>query len=538
MEGPACPVLHYSAPMRAALPALLLALLPLLACEKTQEGVHVVVSGPLTPREDFDRLSVVASLPDGAPLALATLEGDALKLPASFNFESGPSTPEGTRVSVRATAERSGIVRSTASGDATLAPGTGTTLELTLPPIPAPPDAGTPTEVCDNGADDDGDDLRDCADPDCNGLACQPGGLTCSGGVCGCTNRTTGVVTEHPGFTRRSAPLAVVPSTGPYAGQLLVTSGRDNAGRPVATVETFTSGSPPAVHGALSVARAGASLLALTDGGIVVLGGLRGDGQPEQTFERLEADGGTTRLFFTPPLIANDVIAGRLGPDAVLAGGELAQRPLPAASDTAVRVKLESPGAGDQSLLGRLSLPCPAGGAPLGDAFVLAGGCAGQGASARTDVLEPSGLVGVGPSLPVALESPAVVDVSPSRVLVLGGRESPGGGALVPSSRVFLLERAGTVVRVRELAPMDAPRASPRAVRAGNGWVYVEDRAGSPPAWFDSASERFTPATPAPTPRTGHALVGGTDARVYLVGGSGPDGALSDTALEVQVRCP
>ncbi|MFP2911453.1 hypothetical protein ACLESD_41795, partial [Pyxidicoccus sp. 3LFB2] len=80
--------------------------------------------------------------------------------------------------------------------------------------------------------------------------------------------------------------------------------------------------------------------------------------------------------------------------------------------------------------------------------------------------------------------------------------------------------------------------ASPRAVRAGNGWLYMEDRAGAAPAWFDPAAERFTPATPLPESRTGHALVGGADARVYAVGGAGPDGGLSDTALMGQVRCP
>ncbi|QSQ21413.1 hypothetical protein JY651_40535 [Pyxidicoccus parkwayensis] len=525
--------------MRAALPALLLALLPLLACEKTQEGVHVVVSGPLTPRVDFDRLSVVAALPDGSPLALATLEGDALKLPASFNFESGPATPEGTHVSVRATAELAGTVRSAASGEATLAPGSGSTLELALPPIPTPPDAGTPTEACDNGVDDDGDDLRDCADPDCNGLRCQPGGLTCSSGVCGCPGRTTtGLVTEYPGFTRRASPLALVPSAGPYAGQLLVTGGRDDSGRPLATVESFAPGAKPTVRGSLQVPRAEASALALADGGVVVLGGVRVDGQSEQTFERLEADGSSTLVFFTPPLIANGVIAGRLGPDAVLAGGELAQRPLPAASDTAVRVKLDSPGAGDQTLLGRLSLSCPAGGASLGDAFVLAGGCTGKGASSRTDVVEASGLITSGPSLPVALEGPAVVSLSSTRALIAGGREALPNGSLAPSARVFLLERAGTVVRVRELASMEVPRASPRAVRVGNGWLYIEDGAGGPPAWFDPASERFTPATSAATPRAAHTLAGGSDARVFVVGGTGPDGRLSDTALEVQVRCP
>ncbi|WP_164010710.1 hypothetical protein [Pyxidicoccus trucidator] len=524
--------------MRVVSHVLLLALLPLLACEKSPGGIHVVVGGPLTPGVDFDRLSVVASLPDGAPLALATLEGNALRLPATFNFESGPATPEGTRVSVRATAERAGIVRSTAVGEATLTIGTGTTLQLTLPPIPAPPDAGAPVEACDNGVDDDGDDLRDCADPDCDGVSCQPGGLTCTSGACGCSGGTTGAITELPGVTHRTAPQVLFPSVGPFAGSLLVIGGRDGTGRPVGTVDVISPSAGLTARGALLVPRAEAAALALTDGGVVVLGGVREDGQPEGSFERLEPDGGTTRVYFSPVLTASGVLAGRLGPDAVLAGGQLAQRPFPPTSDAVVRVKLESPGAGDQTVLGRLSLSCPAGGAALGDAFVLAGGCAGQGASARTDVVEPSGLLGVGPSLPVALESPAVVDLSSSRALVVGGREALPGGGLVPSSRAFLLERAGSVVRVRELAPMDVPRASPRAVRAGNGWLYIEDRAGAAPAWFDPAAERFTPATPPPEPRTGHSLVGGSDARVYAVGGAGPDGGLSDTVLMGQVRCP
>ncbi|MBZ4417596.1 kelch repeat-containing protein [Myxococcus sp. RHSTA-1-4] len=525
--------------MRAASRVLLLALLlPLLACEKSPGGVHVVVSGPLTPGVDFDRLSVVASLPEGTPLAVATLEGDALKLPATFNFESGPATPEGTRVSVRATAERSGTVRSTTSGEATLTPGSGTTLELSLPPIPVPPDAGTPVEACDNGVDDDGDDLRDCADPDCDGESCQPGGLTCGGGVCGCAGGPMGTVSEQPGFTRRTAPLALFPAVGPYADTLVVTGGRDGAGRPVATVEVWSPESGGLARGSLLVARGEAAALALTDGGVVVLGGVREDGRAEASLERLEPDGGTTLTFFSPSLSSIGALAGRLGPDAVLAGGQLSQFPSPPARDAVFRVSLVSPGFGTQSSLGRLSLSCPAAGAALGDAFLLAGGCAGQGPSERTDVVEPSGLLGVGPSLPVALESPAVVDLASGRALVVGGREALPGGGLAPSSRAFLLERAGTVVRVRELAPMERPRAAPRAVRAGNGWVFVEDGEGAPPVWFDPAAERFTPAVSLPTSRTGHALTAGPEGRVYAVGGRGPDGSLYDTALIVQMRCP
>jgi hypothetical protein len=107
-----------------------------------------VVEGALVPGTDFDRLSVVA-LQGGTstPLALATLEGAELRLPATFNFESGPATPAGTRISVRATAERAGVVRSTAAGETTLAEKGGASLTLTLPPIP-PPTRAPPTGPC------------------------------------------------------------------------------------------------------------------------------------------------------------------------------------------------------------------------------------------------------------------------------------------------------------------------------------------------------------------------------------------------------
>ncbi len=43
--------------------------------------------------------------------------------------------------------------------------------------------SGTPDELCDNGVDDDGDGVIDCADPDCQGWTCGPG-QTCAGGSC------------------------------------------------------------------------------------------------------------------------------------------------------------------------------------------------------------------------------------------------------------------------------------------------------------------------------------------------------------------
>ncbi|MCP3165956.1 Kelch repeat-containing protein [Myxococcus qinghaiensis] len=521
--------------MRAAFRVLTLALLStLLACEKTPGGVHVVVDGPLTPGVDFDRLSVIASLPDGTPLAASTLEGAELRLPATFNFESGPATPEGTRVSVRATAERAGVIQSTASGEAALSAGSGARLSLTLRAIPEQPDAGPPVESCDNGVDDDGDGLGDCADPDCVGASCQPGGLVCANSVCACPGGITGVISERPGFARRSDPLVVAPSTGPLAGALVMVGGRDDSGKPVSTVEIFFPANGRFLESDLTVPRAEASALVLEDGQVVVLGGVREEDAFESSGEWLDADGGTTRIPFTPPLGLRGSLAGRLEAEGVIAGGTISMGVTRPATDTALRMTLRGEDAGSWELLGRLSLRCPAGGAVLGDAFVLAGSCASVPSSERTDVVAPPGLLGAGPLLPTSLTSPAVVELKSGRALILGGREA----GIVPSSRAFLLERNAGVVRVRELTSMDVPRGAPRAVRAVNGWVYVEDREGAAAAWFDPASERFTPAASLSTPRRGHALVGGVDGRIYVVGGSRPDAGSDGLSWFIEPRCP
>ncbi|MDY7233161.1 hypothetical protein [Hyalangium rubrum] len=514
----------------------LLLLWPLLACEPTPGGVHVVVEGSLVPGTDFDRLSVVASQPGaaGTPLALATLEGAELRLPATFNFESGPATPAGTRISVRATAERAGVVRSAASGEAILTEKGGARLTLALPPIPSPPDAGMTTEACDNGLDDDGDGLRDCADSECENKACQPGGLTCGGGVCGCAGRPAGLPVVRSGFARRASPVAVVPASGPLANTLVVAGGRDSQGQPSAALDLFFVQSSRLASLALAVERAEASLVVLNDGGVAVVGGVRAGDAPEPSLEWLATDGGTSRVYFTPSLTSRNALAGPLGAELLLAGGALAPSQLGGAERDNLAVRV-APITGAQSVLGPLSLACPAGGASLGDSFLLAGGCPGSGASARTDLISASGTVSAGPNLPVALEGPAVVSLSGARALVLGGSEQVGA-SLVPSARVFLVERPGAVVRVRELLPMDTARVAPRAVRVGNGWVYVEDAAGTPPVWFDPAAERFTPATALPT-RRDHALAGGAGAQVYAAGGTGADGGLDDTAGVLELRC-
>ena len=58
-------------------------------------------------------------------------------------------------------------------------------LICTLPVLalmPGHPVAQTKTEICDNGIDDDGDKLIDCADPDCKCTPPPGGGTPCSPG--------------------------------------------------------------------------------------------------------------------------------------------------------------------------------------------------------------------------------------------------------------------------------------------------------------------------------------------------------------------
>jgi hypothetical protein len=65
---------------------------------------------------------------------------------------------------------------------------------------------GTPTEICDNGIDDDGDGATDCDDSDCtNDPACQPPTACDNDGVCevgedclSCANDCAGVTGGKP----------------------------------------------------------------------------------------------------------------------------------------------------------------------------------------------------------------------------------------------------------------------------------------------------------------------------------------------------
>jgi hypothetical protein len=114
-----------------------------VSCGAAQAGLHVVVSGNLIAGQDYDQLSVeVARASDAKSLAVETAQGSELRLPMSFNFVSGPTTPAGTELTVTARALHAGAMVSTASGKATLALKEGALLELTLPPVAQLLDAG------------------------------------------------------------------------------------------------------------------------------------------------------------------------------------------------------------------------------------------------------------------------------------------------------------------------------------------------------------------------------------------------------------
>ncbi|MGE5444964.1 MAG: CARDB domain-containing protein [Ignavibacteriales bacterium] len=111
-----------------------------------------------------------------------TVEGsDFSTIEESFNFPGQIRifVPIGTNRTFRLLAfDASGqlIFRGTAEG-VTISVGENT-VTITLIPV---------VEVCDNGIDDDGDGLIDCADPDCNGQVCDSGNssLICVNHQCG-----------------------------------------------------------------------------------------------------------------------------------------------------------------------------------------------------------------------------------------------------------------------------------------------------------------------------------------------------------------
>lgn len=495
----------------------------LLACSQPQEGgLHVVVAGALTPGADFDRLSVVVRLDDedATPLALEVFEASSLSgLPVRVNFVSGPGTPRGTALEVLATAELAGVVRSAVKGKATLEGDTGGLLELTLPSPPTRDTGDVPTEVCSNGLDDDADGLADCADEDCEALPCATmGGLTCGGGSCGCPSGVVGVYAERSGLAEALSPQATLIGAGARAGQVAV------LGRDAASVQLFDPVSLQVSSLSLPAARSLASLAALEDGTLLVVGGTSAS-----SLARLNpmASGFVTENA-APALVAEGAAALGQSTRALLVGGSLARANQGARDDSVFSVRADA----KHDRLGEVSAPCAASiAAVTAEVAALAGGCVSgtTGQPSTATALVSGDTVQAGPSLPVALAAPAMATLPGSRVLIAGGFTD---AALTPSDRAFILSLSddGTAT-IREIGAMGVGLGAARAAAVASGWVFLADARTSAALWFDPASESFVPAPDLPSDRTDFALVGLTSNSALVVGGVA--GAVSATTAIV-----
>ncbi len=491
-------------------------------CRVPEAGLHVVVEGALTPGVDFDRLSLVASS-DGKPLLAEVVEGEELTLPFTFNVLSGPATPPGTRVSLLASAEREGEVVSAIRGEAELQSGTGSTLVLTLPDlVPTSPDGGAPPELCDDGFDDDGDGLADCADPDCASKACADDGLVCSAGACGCgeDGRVGTWRQPLPGLADRTAVRLLMLERGARAGWWVLAGGEED-GSASPKLELFRPGQNLLEPLSPSPARGAVALVELSDGSVVLIGGEDASGAALSTVSRLSFDGGTPKLdavTLSAPLPLNDAHAFRVGGgDAVyVTGGDLGARLVrlgfDAAFTEATWEELPPLSASRETS------------AALGDGRrVLA---SGPDATTQVDLVTSDGALHSGPPLPVPVAKAALAQTAGGRVLVV-----EGGGA--QSSRAFLLEVVGEAVSVRETGGVPAALEAPKAVPLERGWVYVQDAGSRTAWWYDPASGAFVAAAepvPSSAPAWSDEALGTSGRAVYRIAGG--------EAQVLERRCP
>lgn len=509
------------------------------ACEPVPAGVHVTVDSELIPGQDFDRLTVIAArADDDASLIAESLQGDALKLPATFNFVSGPHIVSGTRLKIHATAEKNGLVVSAVSGEATLEPKTGSTLSLTLPGRVVP-DAGGPVELCDNGVDDDGDLKPDCLDPDCDGKTCLVGGLVCASRKCSCGQGSAGVVTELNPLTPRLSPQVVHLREGPFANSVAIIGGRA-AGELNGTVDFLSLANGSITSVPLQAPRESAAVVPLADGGLLLAGGRADGGEAVTSYETWDAtDGGFALSAFSPPLRAIGS-AGIVSGDALyLAGGELQDEAQPAQLSSEVIAVDLGADAGAQQGVGQLSIARDGRGAKLPSGELFFAGGTGGNASDVTELLSPSGVVQSGPTLPARLADAAVVALKDGRALILGGKVENGAN-LMPTARVFIVSGNVSALSVRELSPMLSTKTRPRAVVLDNGWVYVDDGSGgsTKPEWFDPVTEQFIAAV-APSPaRLNYSVSESNGPVVLLIGGGTAVGQADGKLLSISLTCP
>lgn len=498
-------------------------LLSASACREPEAGLHVQVDGPLAPGVDFDRLTLVAYLAtDDTPLFAEALDGPTL--PVTFNLVSGRGTPAGTKVEVLASAELLGEVVSATRGTATLQPAEGSTLVLTLAAPPLRPD-GRMVEACDDGVDNDGDALADCADvTDCAGQSCAAGGLRCVMGACQCQMRAVGVWgSSASDFTPRLDAQAVAFTRGPASGVVVIAGGRTEAGAPTAQVELYRPGFSldPVV---LQAPRNESTLVLNPAGELLFVGGtpVPGNAPGALPVEHLEpSTASTTATSFEMPTVLSGANAVVWGQGWLLFGGTLG----------AELLELVPPGDGgafySTRSIATLAFPRTHG-VVLQDGRVFF--ASGPVETDLTEILSPDGGVAVGPRVPIEVRNAALVPLPDGRALLAGGEVagSPRGDA-------FIVAAQGDAVTLQPIAPMSAAHQSPRAYALGNGWVYFEPASGVA-EWFDFASERFVLATPAPSMTTG-ATIAPLRTRIFRVGGQTSAGTLSPEGAFLDLQC-
>ncbi|MBI3184039.1 MAG: hypothetical protein HYZ28_18045 [Myxococcales bacterium] len=177
----------------------MVALAAAVGCRRPDGGLHVVIDGRLQPGSDFDRLTLEVSRLDGESIVEESLEAESLRpLPVSFNLLSGPSTPPGTELRLRARAYLKARVVSQAEAQGKLLTATGGEMRLWLPD-PAVDDGGLdagldagPADAGTDAGDDGGDAGVDGGRPDGGDAGIVDGGLGspcsadagCGSGLC------------------------------------------------------------------------------------------------------------------------------------------------------------------------------------------------------------------------------------------------------------------------------------------------------------------------------------------------------------------
>jgi hypothetical protein len=316
-------------------------------------------------------------------------------------------------------------------------------------------------------------------------------------------------------FDPRTGELAelgrLVPRTGaaaaplgPAGAPLLAVAGGAIGGAPAGILELIQ---PGAAGGAridrvddARLARIGATATALTDGRVVMIGGRGADGAPTGALLELAASGPGAELRTVPATLAHPrtehtatrlgddvgapvLIAGGLGPAAAVAIAEL-WKPLSRelASPATFAPPMLFPRRGHRAEL-----------MPDGSVLMI-GGIDAAGAPIRQleRFVIDAGFVPAG-ELPA---TSGVVDITTTRlpdgrILIAGGRATPGGPAVDTAAIARLDFVDGTVDVVPTVDRLAVPRAGHHAVPLCDGTVWLGG--GAAPAAGGPEAERYNP---------------------------------------------